>query len=505
MDMTLRELFRRRVPHVLGIYLAGGWGVLEFTDWAVTRFQPAWDPTPAVLAALVVLLPPVALAAWRFGPRGAPSVQVEAGPRSVAVLPFVVPGGDPDTEYLGFGLAEQILNDLAGLGDLQVAARTSSFAYRDARMDVREIGRRLGVRAVLEGSVQKSGDRLRVTTQLVDVADGYHLWSRRWDRTMEDVFRIQDEVAEGVARALHVILSEPERRRLRKVPTGEVRAYEAYLRGRAYMADQRRRSLEYAREMFRRALELDADFALAHTGLAEATAILCMYYPSVARTELDEASASAERALELDPELPEGWAAVGAVRFLQGRLDEAEDAFRRAQELEPGLLDAWYLHGRAAFQQGRFLEAARHFRRAEEVRPDPASAFFAAQSLQAAGEEEEAEAAFAHAAEVARGHLELNPDHARVATMAAVALCRVGRVEEGLRWAERALAIDREDAGVRYNVACLYAVADRVERALECLEEARAMGFGNRAWLEKDPDLERLRGEPRFQAILEGM
>lgn len=503
MNKTLSELVRRRVPHVLGMYLAAGWGVLEFTDWAVARFRPSVDPTPAVLVVLVVLLPAVLWAAWRVEARK-PLPPVEPGSRSVAVLPFVVPGGDPETGSLGFGLADQILAHLSRIGDLQVAARTSSFAYGSTTLDVREIGRRLGVRAVLEGSVQKVGDRLRVTTRLVGVEDGYQLWAERYDRTMEDVFRIQDEVAQSVARVLNAILRAGDRRALARVPTRDVGAYEAYLRGRGYMADQRRRSLEHARRMFRRALELDPDFALAHTGLAETTAILCMYYPSVVRTDLGEAAASGERALALDPGLPEAHVALGAVRFLQDRLEEAEEAFVRAEALDPRFLDAWYLHGRAVFQAGRFAEAARLFRRAESVREDVASAFFAAQSLQAAGDPE-ATGAFAHAADVARRHLELNPDHARAATMAAVALCRAGDEKEGLRWAERALEEDREDAGVRYNVACLYAVAGRPERALDLIEEARDMGFGNRAWLEKDPDLESLRDHPRYHAVLDGM
>jgi adenylate cyclase len=507
MDRMLAELLRRRVPQMLGIYLAGGWGLLEFTDWAAGRFQPVRDPTPAVLGLLLVGLPIFMVVAWRLGGREEEQDEgsVPADPRTVAVLPFDVLGGDPDTRYLGLGLADQILNGLSRVKDLRVAARTSSFAYRDAGLDVRELGRRLGVRAVLEGSVQKAGERLRVTAQLVEVEGGYHLWSRRWDGTMEDVFRIQDEVAEGVARALDAILREGEEASLRSRPTGDVQAYEAYLRGRAYLVDGRRKTLGWAREMFRRALEIDPDFALAHTGLAEATAVLGMYYPAVARTELDSAAGSAERALALAPELPEGWAALGAVRFLQGSLDEAEHAFRRAQTLDPSLLDGWYLHGRLAFQAGRFREAARLFRRAEAVRPDPASAFFAAQSLEAAADGPAAVHAFRHAAKVALDHLALNPDRARVATMAAVALCRTGRRAEGLAWAERALAADPEDAGVRYNVACLYAVAGEPERALACLEEARGMGFGNRAWLERDPDLEAVREHPRFRELLDGM
>jgi TolB-like protein/Flp pilus assembly protein TadD len=504
MGTMIRELFRRRVPQVLGVYLAAAWGLLEFTDWAVLHFSLERDPTPLVFGTLAVLLLPVLAAAWWLGGRDASPPKQEPGPRSVAVLPFAVVGDDPETEALGFGLADQILTDLSRVGDLQVAARTSSFAYGGTDMDVRTMGRRLGVRAVLEGSVQRMGDRLRVTMQLVNVEDGYHLWSQRYDRTMEDVFRIQDEVAQSVARVLHAILRASERRALRRPPTRDIGAYEAYLRGRGYLVEQHRRNLEYARQMFRRALELDPDFALAYTGLAEAIAVLCMYYPSVARTELDEADEASRRALELEPELAEAHAMRGAVRFLQGRLDEAERSFRRAEELDPRLADAWYLHGRMAFQEGRFLEAAELLRRAESEGGGVQAAFFTAQSLQAAGSDDAPEA-FAHAAQVARSHLELNPDHPRAATMAAVAFCRVGDEEEGLRWAERALVIDPDDAGVRYNVACLYAVAGRTERALECMEEARARGFGNREWLEKDPDLDSLRGHPRFQELLAGM
>ena len=427
-----------------------------------------------------------------------------APPRSVAVLPFVAVGGDAKAELLGFGIADQILTDLARLGDLHVVARTSSFAFKDQSMDVRAMGRRLGARAILEGSVQRAGERLRVTTQLIGTEDGYHLWSERYDRTVHDVFQIQDEIAANVARVLKAVLRERERRALTKVPTRMVDAYEMYLQGRRYLFQTRRKSLQYAGEMFREAVALDADFALAYAGIADAAALLAMYYPSV-RADLDDARRAAETARELDPELAEAHAAHGALLFVGGSFEEAETSFVKAAELDPRLFEARYFHARCCFQQGRFEEAAALFREASSLREDYAASFFVAQSFEALGSKEEARLAYQEALAVAERHMSLNPDDPRAATMRAVSLCRLRRTEEGMHWAERALEIDPEDAGVRYNVACLFSVAGRAERAMDCLEEAVAVGFGNREWLQRDPDLDRIRDEARFQSILADM
>jgi TolB-like protein/Flp pilus assembly protein TadD len=502
MGRAIAEILRRKIPQVVGIYLAAAWGLLEFTDWAVTRFRLDAPLVTLVLAGLALLLPIVVWGAWRFGESPGAAPLRKLPPRSVAVLPFVTLGDVPDTEYLGYGLADQILNDLCKIGDLQVVARTSSFAYENEALDVRTIGRRLGARAILEGTVQRSGDRLRVTTQLVSVEDGYHLWSERYDRTMDDVFAIQDDVARQVARVLDVLLRDAESQALGKVHTRVVGAYEAYLRGRQFFLQTRRKSLEYAGEMFRKAIDLDGSFALAHAAVADVAAMLHTYYPA-SQADLDAAERSARRALDLDPDLAEAHSAHGAILFAMGKLPEAEAAFARAIGLDPRNFEARYFHARACFQQGRFEEAAALFRAAAAVREDYQAAFFAAQSLEGLGRHEEALAEYASAEEVARRHMELNPDDPRAATMRAVSLCRLGREAEGLEWAERALTIDKEDAGVRYNAACLFALAGQPERALDCLEEAVAVGFGNREWLRHDPDLDGLRGNPSFERLVE--
>lgn len=502
MGRALAELLRRRVLHVVGVYLAASWGLIEFSDWAVVRFDLDQALSSWILGVLALCVPFVLGAAWKLGDRrDQRREEAEPPPRSVAVLPFANVANDAEAEFLSIGLADQILTDLARIGDLSVVARTSSFAYRNSAEDVRTIGRRLGVRAVLEGSVQRSGDRLRVTTQLISVEDGFQLWSERFDRDVQDIFRIEDEIAANVARVLSAILHEHELRALTKIPTRNIRAFEFYARGREFLFQVRSKSLSYAREMFLKALEMDEAFALAHAGLAEADALRGMYYPA-GTGELDAADRASLRALELDPELAEAHSARGMVLLATGRLAEAEDAFIQASELDPQLYDAQFFRGRACFQDGRFAEAAELFRKASKLRDDYQAAFFAAQAIEASGPREDARAAYAASLATVERHMEMNPDDPRAATMRAVSLARLGRNDEAIEWGERALDDDPEDGGVHYNVACLFSVTGHVDRALECLEEAVSAGFGNAEWLARDPDLDPLRGDPRYERIM---
>lgn len=423
------------------------------------------------------------------------------GDRSVAVLPFVSLSADPEDAFLGDGLAEEITHALARVGALRVAARTSAFAFRGQSADVRRIGHELGVSAVLEGSVRRAGATLRVTVQLVDVADGYHLWSERYDRAMADVFAIQDEIAASVVRALRVILTDSDRRAFSRARTHDVGAYESWLRGRQLFHQVRRRSLQAARRSFERAIDLDPGFALAYAGVADCSSLLHMYYPS-AGAELDVADAASRRALELSPDLPEAHASRAFALFRLGRLDESAGEFRTAIAMDPRQAEARYFYGRQCFQQGQFAEAAHWFEESARVQESVPARFFAAQALEAAGRHDEGQAAYGRALAVAERHLGVHRDDPRAATMRAVALCRVGRPEEGLEWARRALAIDPEDAGVRYNVACLYALEGRRAEALDCLDECVRLGFVNAEWIARDPDLESLHGDPRYEALL---
>lgn len=512
----LRNLIHRRVPQILGVYLAAGWALLEFTNWAAEDFGLNASLPDLVLAVVLLLLPVTLVAAWKYGEprrdRESRSHRSRAsrpppGLRSIAVLPFTNMSASAEMDYLSDGLTEEIINALARMESLRVASRTSSFAYKGKSADVRRIGEDLNVGSVLEGSVQKSEERLRVTTQLVSVADGYHLWSERFDRDMQDVFAIEDEIAENVARALKVVLGEEEKKALARVPTSDVRAYDLYLKGRQYFHQTRRKSLEYAREMFRSAIRIDPDYALAWAGVAEAGGLEGMYYPGGEESPqvIEEADRASQRALELDPDLAEAHAARGLVLTVMKQFEGAEKEFRTAIEIDPRQFEARYFYARACFQQGRLEEATRLFLEASEVREDYQASFFAAQALEAQGRNVEARLQYRRALQIVARYIELNPDDGRAATMKGVAHCRLGNQEMGLQWAEKALAIDPEDASVRYNVACLYSLEGRPDEAIACLDEALKAGFGHRDWIENDPDLDALRDHPKFQALVAAM
>jgi adenylate cyclase len=420
---------------------------------------------------------------------------------SVAVLPFINMSSDSENEYLSDGIAEEITNALTKVSALQVASRTSAFAFKGQGMDVRRIGEELEVATVLEGSVRKAGGRLRITAQLVKAANGYHLWSERFDRETEDVFAIQDEIAQSVVSVLKVILTDRERRALARMPTSDVRAYEFYLRGRHYLHQTRKRSLEYAREMFTQAIAVDPEFALAYAGIADCSSLLHVYYPS-AESAIEQGERASRRAVELDPDLAEVHASRGFALSQQRRYAEAAAEFETAIRLDPAQFDARYYYARQCFQCGALADAARLFEEAARMREDYQARFFAAQSYEAMGDRERALEAYQRALEVARRHLEFHPDDPRAATMRAVSSCRCGKRDEGMHWAERALTIDPEDAGVRYNVACLYALEGERDRAIAALEECIQLGFTNVEWIGQDPDMASLRDDARFQRLI---
>lgn len=470
---------------------------LRARDREASRTPPVpRPPAPSRVVAEVVAVAPAAAAPL---PAAAPC---SPQPGSIAVLPFVAMSASPDDAFFSDGLTDEIITTLAKLEGVRVASRTSAFVYKGRHVDIRTVGQELNVATVLEGSVQRAGSRLRVVTQLIETKEGFHLWSAHWDSELTDVFAIEDEIAANVAQVLQTLLTGRGVGQPTPVPRTDVRAYEHYLRGREFFFQTRRRSLHFAREMFQKAIAVDPEYALAHAALAETIALERMYYPG-SEVDVPAADHASLRALALDPTLPQAHAARGSVLFQLERFQEAEVEFRTALRLDPQLFEAHYFFARMCFQTGRLPEAAAAFERACAVRDDYQAAFFAAQALEALGRHEEARQHYELGLRAAAGHMELNPDDPRAATMRAVACCRVGRVEEGLEWGARAVELDPVDAGVRYNVACLFAVTGRTDDALHYIEEAIRAGFGNRSWLERDPDLDSIRNDPRFRALME--
>ena len=364
------------------------------------------------------------------------------------------------------------------------------------------MGEQLGVSTVLEGSVRKSGSRIRIIFQLINVADGYCLGSERYDRELKDVFAVQDEIAENIVKALRVVLSEQEKRAIEKPRTGSVEAYDFYLRGRQAFNLMREKSLQFARRMFARAIDIDPGFAPAYAGTADCSSFLFMWWdPSGAN--LEQAQTASRKALELAPGMAEAHAARGLALTLSEHHAEAEAEYQVAMRLDPKSFDAHYFYGRASFQQGRYSEAIAGFERAADLRPEDYQApSLLALALQAVGRHAESTQTRARAVDIIRHHLELYPDDARALYMGATDLVYLGQKELALEWAEQAEALDPHDPAVLYNLACTYSQLGLTERALDCLEKGSLYGAGHRPWVEKDPDLDPVRNHPRFAAFL---
>jgi serine/threonine protein kinase/Tfp pilus assembly protein PilF len=428
----------------------------------------------------------------------------DSGP-SIAVLPFANMSPDKEQDYFCEGLAEELINALVVIEDLRVASRTSAFRFKGSEQDIREIGRRLGVSTVLEGSVRKAGNQVRIGVQLVDVENGYQLWSNRYDRELKDVFAIQDEIAQKIVEALQVTLSPTQESKAEKAAPADVEAYDYYLKGRKLFYEFRERSFELARQMFNSAIVVDQKYARAHAGVADCCSFLYMYFDSN-EENLREAEAASRRAVEIDPDLAEARASRGVALSLSEDYEKADQEFRKAIELNPKLYDAHYFYGRALVAQARHEEAAKCFEEASKINPDDYQALkFLAQTYQKLGRRPHAAAALRKSVEASRKHIAFNPDDVRALYLGASGLVEMGEMEVAQEWIAKAVELDPDDALVLYNVACVYTQLVENDKALDCLERSLALASSseNLNWIENDPDLDPLRDDPRYQAMID--
>ena len=421
---------------------------------------------------------------------------------SIAVLPFSDMSQHKDQEYFCDGIAEEITNALTKVRNLHVVPRTSAFQFRNTTITPREIGRRLGVKTLLAGSVRKAGDQLRISVTLTDVDDGYSLWSERFDRAMKDIFSIQDEIADNVVRSLALSLSPRERRAIRNVSTTVAEAYEFYLRGRKMLRQHSGRGIEFAREMFNQAIALDGNYALAHAGIADCMSLMYLYVDASGRNR-ELALKESEAALRLDPELAQAHVAYGVACGLFDRHEEAVAAYEQALRLEPRLYDADFFYAREVFMHGDLEQAAKLFEHACDVRPDDYQvASLLGQVYADLGRSEDARIMRRRAINNAAEHLKVNPDDVRAYYMSANAMVALGEVERGLERTRLALKLDPGDCMVLYNAGCIFAMAGRFEEALDSLEKSARVGNIQYRYFQHDSNLDPLRTHSRFQALM---
>jgi adenylate cyclase len=428
---------------------------------------------------------------------------VAEAPDSVAILPFVDMSPARDQEYFCDGIAEEIINALCCIRDLRIASRTSSFQFKGRATDVRDIGRTLGVGAVLEGSVRKSGERVRITAQLVNASDGYHLWSESYDRELSDVFAIQTEIAQKMVQALRVSLSRQERELIQRRGTSNGEAYDLYLRGQAHLRDGSDSAMGPAIEFFREAIRRDERFAQAHAGLANAQAIKGLWRIGMTPADFDEAFAASRRALELEPRMPEAYVARAMLLSMQGRAAEADQAFEEAIRLNPASFDAHYMYARHCFQSGAFERSVPLYETANRLRPDDYQPLSLLQgALLKLGRMQEYADVARRAMQALDRHLATDPQDGRALQLATVQAARLGLGDQAREFAERALKVRPDAFSTYYNVACAYSILGDRDEAIGMLDNAVLHGRGNLEWIEHDPDFDALRADPRFEAII---
>jgi serine/threonine-protein kinase len=457
------------------------------------------------------------------------STQAEALP-SIAVLPFTNMSPDPENDYFGDGLAEELANALAQLPDLRVAARTSAFQFRGKESDIREIGDKLNVGTILEGSVRKAGSRLRVTAQLISVSDGFHLWSDRYDREMEDIFAIQDEITSAIVDQLKVRLGlEPDESIVRR-HTDNLDAYALYLKGLYYWNSLTPEGLRKSRECYEKAIEIDPDYALAHAALSMWHQSLAFWADAPPTEAFGKSRAAAERALEIDETVALAHNCLAVIHFMHDwDWETAEREFERAIELDPSSPFGHLNYAFLLTDLARYEDALREIRIAQRL--DPLSTVvntWAASLLVSAGRVSEG---IAELEEIAARDPEAWQPHLWLSG----AYSRAGMQDGAITSAERAVERARNLAVTTMALACAYYLRGRTEdgdRILQELQERAQRGYvsptllalvhvargavneavecAERAYDERDHWLQGVRGnpsgvrfdDPRLQAIL---
>jgi adenylate cyclase len=454
---------------------------------------------------------------------------------SIAVLPFANMSADPDNEYFCDGLAEELLNALAKIGSLRVAARTSAFSFKDKDATVGEVGRILNVNTILEGSVRKSGNRVRITVQLVNAADGYHLWSERYDREMKDIFDVQDEITLAVVDALKLKLLGEGKAALPKRYTDNIESYEHYLKGRYFYNKYTAEDLQISIESFERAIEKEPEYAPAYAGIGFCYGALWYFGFFSTHEIMPKWRAVINRALEIDGDLADAHLSLASIHFYyEWNFTEAERGYRRAISLNPNSPDSHWRYGHFLAALGRFEQAIGEGRRALEL--DPLSLvvkFFVARIYWLAGHLDDALAQ-------ARGMIEMAPNFPSaylvmggvylqtgmyeeavkayqkaltmggfvgfVQTYLGAAYCLMGKRDAAHEMLNQLLEMRKTQSVSAYGIACVYGGLGENDKAFEWLEKAAEEKNGEIVFLKREVEAnlfgEGIHRDPRFTDLM---
>ncbi|MGA8072290.1 MAG: protein kinase [Candidatus Acidiferrales bacterium] len=445
--------------------------------------------------------------------RPAPSAEKVAAPgsgphdaavkqKSVAVLYFENQSGAKEDEYFRDGITEDIVTELSKIAQLEIFPRSEMIAFRDKSVTAQQVGQQLGAAYVLEGSIRRAGSRVRITAQLVEASTRHSVWAERYDRQLEDVFAIQEEIARSIAQALRITLTPQEEKTIARKPTENSQAYDFYLRGRSYA---HRENMDYGLQMFEQAIQLDPNFALAHAGIANLCGLIYELRDQSPKW-IERGMAACDRATALAPDLPEVLVARARLAYAQKKYDESALLAQRAIERKPDCEGSWNILGRAYFASGHPEKAAAIVDRAIEANGDDYNTYVPyLNALERLGRKKESEQMRDRMIKVLRQQLELVPEDVRARILLAGQLAFSKQdADESIRHLQTAVALRPGDPNTLYNAACTYGNLGRKQEALDTIKKAFAAGYGNPEWAAKDSDLDCLHDDPEFQKLVGG-
>ncbi|HEX9166305.1 MAG TPA: protein kinase [Gemmatimonadales bacterium] len=434
-------------------------------------------------------------------------VETEVPDRSIAVLYFENMSADPESEYYCAGITEDILTDLSKLAGLSVVSRTDVLPFRGKQVNIRQVAEALRVNYVLEGSVRKAGSRVRITAQLIDARNGYHVWADRFDGLVDDIFDLQAEVASQIAKTLKVSLTQADEASLARRPTDDVRAYDFYMRGREYLNRRGKANTEAAIRMFERALEIDGGFSGAYAALGEACAYMYEWYDGDPGW-LSRAIAMDQEALDRDPRSVAALFGIAMVYFHQGRFGDARRTLLSVLQTDPQHVPARIRLGvlaeRTAAGRGGLEEALSYYREAVDLRPNDEEAWRCVAAVhQKLGDQEAAQEASLNVVEITTRKLEASLEDVILLSRLGEAYARFWAREEAIATVQRVLELAPADGLALYNCAAAYALLGDVDRSLTLLRRAHDAGFrGVINAARTDSAFEAMHSQPGFQRLV---
>lgn len=519
----LSELKERKVLQVAVAYFVITWIVIQVADSTFEVLSlPDWSGS--LLVVFVMLGFPFALLlAWAYeltpdgvvrdpdGTAGRRAAYQRAGRDitgasdeiqipSIAVLQFEDMSPEQDQTYFCEGIAEEILCALDEVEGLNVVARLASFQFGSKSADVLEVGRKLNVSLILEGSVRKAGDKIRITIQLIDARTGYHFWSGQYNHELKDIFEVQEEMAKSVVSALRLSIRD---NKLRRAVTHDTEAYDLYLRAKSYFGRPDKQSILHARKFYQRAVEIDPNFGRAWAKLAS-TYVYEYLCSDPEGNALAEARRISNIALSVSPGIAESHIASGITYSIQQEYAKADLEFETAINLYPESFGGWFTWARSKTYQGDAGKAVELYQKASEVRPlDYQSVLMQVRCLSDLGDTKGAKEKAIEGLRRAKAFLELNPDEYRALNMGAFALHELGDIDEAMTWMESSMENSPRNSILTYNAASFYALIGDIDKSLDYLSQAADSGCLNLSWLAQDAGLKLIADEPRFKELVQ--